>query len=103
MCIRFAAKPGPITYANLVGRKGNYRLCAIEGEAVQTGMVFEGNPLRFELKSSLKKVWEAAGKYGLGHHWMAAYGHVATALVDYCALAGIQGIFPDLDRNLEVV
>jgi len=103
VCIRYAAKPGPVTYVNLVGRKGNYRLCAIEGEAVMTDMVFEGNPLRFELRSPLKKVWEAAGRHGLGHHWMTAYGHVTAALVEFCQLAGIKGIFPDLNLVVEPV
>ena len=97
VCIRYAAKPGPVTYVNLVGRKYNYRLCAIEGNAVETGMVFEGNPLRMELKSPLPKIWKAVGEHGLGHHWMAAYGHLTAALVEYCQLAGITGIFPDLD------
>jgi L-fucose isomerase-like protein len=101
VCIRYAAKPGPITYVNFVGRKGNYRLCAIEGEAVRTEMVFEGNPLRFELKSPLKKVWEAVNEHGLGHHWMTAYGHVASVLVEYCQLAGVRGIFPDSDLVVE--
>lgn len=101
VCIRYAAKPGPVTYVNLVGRKGNYRLCAIEGQAVPTGMVFEGNPLRFELKSPIKKVWEVTEKYGLGHHWMTAYGHVAASLMEFCRLAGIQGIFPDADVVVE--
>jgi L-fucose isomerase-like protein len=101
VCIRYAAKPGPVTYVNLVGRKGNYRLCAIEGEAVRTEMVFEGNPLRFELKSPLKKVWETANEHGLGHHWMTAYGHVASVLVEFCQLAGIRGIFPDIDLTVE--
>jgi L-fucose isomerase-like protein len=101
VCIRYAAKPGPVTYVNLVGRKGNYRLCAIEGEAVKTGMVFEGNPLRFELKSPIKKVWDAAGEHGFGHHWMTAYGHVADVLVEYCQLAGVKGVFPDLDLIVE--
>jgi L-fucose isomerase-like protein len=101
VCIRYAAKPGPVTYVNLVRRKGNYRMCAIEGEAVKTGMVFEGNPLRFELKSPLKKVWDAVGEHGFGHHWMTAYGHVADVLVEYCQLAGIKGVFPDLDLIVE--
>lgn len=101
VCIRYAAKTGPITYVNLVGRKGNYRMCAIEGEAVKTGMVFEGNPLRFELKSPLKKVWAAAGEHGFGHHWMTAYGHNASSLIEFCKLAGIKGVFPDLDLVIE--
>lgn len=101
VCIRYAAKTGPITYVNLVGRKGNYRMCAIEGEAVKTGMVFEGNPLRFELKSQIKKIWGAAGEHGFGHHWMTAYGHVTPTLVEFCKLAGIKGVFPDLDLVIE--
>jgi hypothetical protein len=64
-------------------------------------MVFEGNPLRFELKSPLKKVWETANEHGLGHHWMTAYGHVASVLVEYCQLAGLRGIFPDIDLTVE--
>ena len=97
VCIRYAARPGPVTYVNLVGRKGNYRMCAIEGEAVKTGMVFEGNPLRFELKSPLKKIWSLVGEYGFGHHWMTAYGHVAATLVEFLQTGGIKGVFPDLD------
>jgi len=97
VCIRYTARPGPVTYVNLVGRKGNYRLCAIEGEAVPTEMVFEGNPLRFELKSPLKKVWKAVGEHGFGHHWMSAYGHHTAVLVEFCKLTGIKGVFPDLE------
>jgi L-arabinose isomerase len=97
VCIRYAARPGPVTYVNLVGRKGNYRLCAIEGEAVPTEMVFEGNPLRFELKSPLKKVWEVVNEHGFGHHWMSAYGHHTAVLVEFCQLTGITGVFPDLE------
>jgi L-fucose isomerase-like protein len=98
VCIRYTARPGPITYVNLVGRKGNYRLCAIEGEAVPTEMVFEGNPLRFELKSPIKKVWESVEEHGFGHHWMSAYGHVTPVLVEFCKLIGIMGVFPDLEQ-----
>jgi L-arabinose isomerase len=97
VCIRYTAKPGPVTYVNLVGRKGNYRLCAIEGQAVQTSMVFEGNPLRMELKSPIRKVWQVVAEHGFGHHWMTAYGHVASVLIEFCQLTGIKGVFPDLD------
>jgi L-fucose isomerase-like protein len=99
VCIRYTAKPGPVTYVNLVGRKGNYRLCAIEGQAVQTGMVFEGNPLRMELKSPIRKVWQVVAEHGFGHHWMTAYGHLASVLVEFCQLNGIKGVFPDLDLH----
>ncbi len=29
VCIRYSAKPGPVSFVNLVGRKNNYRLCCI--------------------------------------------------------------------------
>ena len=53
VCIRYTARPGPVTFVNLTGRKGNYRMCAFEGEAVPTGMVFEGNPLKFVTRTPL--------------------------------------------------
>jgi L-fucose isomerase-like protein len=96
VCIRYTAKPGPVTFVNLVGRKGNYRMCAFEGEAVPTGMVFEGNPLKFVMKSPFRKIWSAVEEFGFGHHWMTVYSHVAPVLKEYCALAGICGVFPDL-------
>jgi L-arabinose isomerase len=101
VCIRYAAKPGPVSYVNLVGRRGNYRLCSIEGEAVPTGMVFEGNPLRFELKSPLVKVWNAVDEFGFGHHWMTVYAHTSEILVEFCKLTGVEGVFPDLDLHIE--
>lgn len=98
VCIRFTAKPGPVTFVNLVGRKGNYRLCAFEGEAIPTGMVFEGNPLKFIMKTPFRRIWKVVAEYGFGHHWMTAYGHFNHPLKEYCKLAGITGIFPGLDE-----
>ena len=98
VCIRYTAKTGPVTFVNLVGRKGNYRMCAFEGQAVPTGMVFEGNPLKFVIKAPFRQVWNEISGYGFGHHWMTAYGHVAPVLAEFCKLAGIQGVF--LDREM---
>ncbi|NPV84478.1 MAG: hypothetical protein HPY45_00535 [Anaerolineae bacterium] len=97
VCIRYKARPGPITYVNLVGRRSNYRMCAIEGNAVHTEMVFEGNPMRIVLKTPLRNLWQAVSQYGFGHHWMAGYAHVANELSVFCHLTGIKGIFPDID------
>jgi L-fucose isomerase-like protein len=94
VCIRFRARTGLITYANLVGRHGTYRLCAFEGEAIPTEMVFEGNPLRLHLSPSFRGVWNAVAEHGFGHHWMASYAHVLPVLVEFCRLTGIQGVFP---------
>jgi L-fucose isomerase-like protein len=97
VCIRFTSKPGKITYVNLVGRKGNYRMCALQGQAIPTGMVFEGNPLRFVLQTPFRASWNKIVAGNFGHHWMSAYAHVAPTLHEFCKLAGIQGVFPDLE------
>ena len=103
VCIRYTARPGPVTYVNLVGRKGNYRLIAFEGEAVPTEMVFEGNPLKFVLKSPFRKIWDEIAEHGFGHHWMTAYGHFNQELFEFCKLAGIKGVFPDLTAKEQVI
>ena len=85
VCIRFKSKPSPVTYVNLVGRKDNYRMCAFEGNAVLTEMVFEGNPLRIQLKTPFRQIWESVSWHGFGHHWMSAYAHVTPAGQNYAA------------------
>jgi L-fucose isomerase-like protein len=94
--IRFKSHPGPITYVNLVGRRTNYRLCAFEGNAIPTEMVFEGNPMRIQLNTPFRGIWNAIDTHGFGHHWMAGYARVTPVLVEFCRFTGIQGIFPDL-------
>ena len=96
VCIRYTARPGPVTFVNLVGRKGNYRMCAFEGEAVQTEMVFEGTPLKLRMNTTFQKIWKQTAAHGFGHHWMTAYGHLGSVLEEFCKLAEIEGVFPDL-------
>lgn len=95
--IRYTARPGPVTFVNLTGRKGSYRLCAFEGEAVPTGMVFEGNPLKFITHAPFAKIWQAVTEGGFGHHWMTAYTSAAQELREFCRLTGMRGSFPDLE------
>jgi L-fucose isomerase-like protein len=94
--VRFAARPGPVTFVNLVGRRGNYRMCAFEGQAVPTEMVFEGNPLKFKLRTPFRQIWKDVARLGFGHHWMTCYAHVAPVLDEFCRISGLQGAFPDL-------
>jgi L-fucose isomerase-like protein len=96
VCIRYAARPGPVTFVNLVGRKGNYRMCAFQGQAVPTGMVFEGNPLKFVMQTPFRDIWRDIAEHGFGHHWMTVYAHVVPVLDEFCRLVGIKGVFPDL-------
>jgi hypothetical protein len=73
-------------------------MCAFEGEAVPTEMVFEGNPVRIRLKAPFRRIWEAVSRHGFGHHWISAYEHVVPVLVEFCRMTGVKGVFPD-ERN----
>jgi L-fucose isomerase-like protein len=97
VCIRYAAKPGPVSFVNLVGRKNNYRLCCLEGQAISTSLVFEGNPIKFILHSPIQKIWPKLDRYGFGHHWMTVYAHVSPVLAELSRLLGMRGVFPDMD------
>jgi L-fucose isomerase-like protein len=92
-CFRFPAQAGPATLVNLVGRRGTYRLCAVEGEAVASGMVFEGNPVKFVPQAPVGELLEMIGEHGFGHHWMMGYGHVAAELEAFCRISVIKGVF----------
>ncbi len=95
VCIKFPAKASPrATFANLVGRRGNYRLCVLEGEAVRTGMVFEGNPVKMKPFLGLADILKVIDEHGFGHHWMLGYTHAGTELKYFCRFCGIKGFFP---------
>jgi L-arabinose isomerase len=87
-CVRFPARAGPVTLVNSVPTLSGYRLAVLYGQAVETEMLFPGNPLcvRFQSDYQTLLAWIAAE--GLGHHWMAAYGDLRRPLRDLCALAG---------------
>ena len=95
VCIRYPAKAAPeATFVNLTGRKGTYRLCAVEGSAVETGMVFEGNPVAFKSRVPVREVMDTISARGFGHHWMLGYGAAAAPLARFCAMVGIDAVFP---------
>ncbi len=94
VCIRFPAKAAPrATFVNLVGRKGTYRLCAASGAAVYSGLVFEGNPVKFRPDCSWQALLRAIDEHGFGHHWMMGYGAVVEELRYFCRLSGLKGVF----------
>ncbi len=92
MCVLFPGKTGPVTLANLVGRKGTYRLGILFGEAIETGMDFPGNPTRVRLPFPSQHFLDLVADHGLGHHWIIGYGDVAAELEAWAALAGINAI-----------
>jgi hypothetical protein len=70
-------------------------MCAIQGDAVPTELVFEGNPMKIKMNSPFRRIWEAVSNHGFGSHWMAAYGHVVPVLAEFCRISRIQGVFPE--------
>jgi L-fucose isomerase-like protein len=88
VCALFTAKPGPVTLVNLLPLGDDYQLTVLEGEAVSTTMVFPGNPLRVHFPQPTTQIIDWIFAEGIGHHWMAAYGHYATEIRQWAGLCG---------------
>ena len=88
VCCLFVARPGPVTLLNTVPTVGGYRMGALFGEAVETDMVFPGNPLRVRFATDYRNILAWVAAEGLGHHWMAAYGDLRRPLSDFARMVG---------------
>ena len=88
VCSLFPAKPGAVTMVNLVPLGAGYQVAVMEGEALQTGMAFPGNPLRVKFPLPAREIIDWIHREGIGHHWMAGYGRVAAELGHWAAIAG---------------
>jgi hypothetical protein len=51
-------------------------------------MVFPGNPLRVRFQQPTADIIKWIFAEGIGHHWMAGYGHVGEELLHWARLAG---------------
>lgn len=89
LCCLGPAAAGPITMLNLVGRAGTYRAAGFEGEALQTGMVFPGNPIKVKTPAPVRQVLYSAAEAAAGHHWMIGYGHHQETIQHWCRLVGL--------------
>jgi len=88
LCCLFPARPGPVTLLNLTPKLDGYRMAALYGEAVETDMVFPGNPLRVRFASNYRNILAWIADEGLVHHWMAAYGDLRPALGHLAKMVG---------------
>lgn len=89
VCVLFPSRPGPVTLLNLVGAGERYQAAVMEGEAVESEMVFPGNPLRVRFQRPVRTLLDEIAARGIGHHWMAGYGLVGGVIRDYCDLVGL--------------
>ena len=88
VCALFTAKPGPVTLISLTPQGAGYQCAMLEGEALPTEMVFPGNPLRVRFRQPTSELIDWIHEQGVGHHWMAGYGHVAAEVCDWASIVG---------------
>jgi hypothetical protein len=88
LCVLFLPRTGRVTLVNIVPGLDNYRLAVLSGEAIGTGMVFPGNPLKVHFAADYRAVIEWIGMEGLGHHWMVTYGDLQRPLEDLAGMVG---------------
>ena len=88
VCALFPAKPGPVTLVSLLPCGEGYQCALLEGEALPTEMVFPGNPLRVRFPLPTQQLIEWIHAEGVGHHWMAGYGHVGDEIRLWASIAG---------------
>jgi L-fucose isomerase-like protein len=69
-----ANRPGRVTACNLMGSRAGYRLAILTGDAVETDMIYEGNPMRIRFEKPVGDILQSAVEKGAGHHWSIAYG-----------------------------
>jgi len=86
LCVLFPAHPGNVTLLNLVGRAGTYRMGIITGEAVNTEMVFAGNPVKVKFDIKYEDILAQTADKGLGHHWMIGYGNIESEIEELAKL-----------------
>lgn len=94
VCVLFPARAGEVTLVNLVGRRGTYRMCIVEGEALPTKMLFAGNPVKVKLPIPVKEFLQIIADNGFGHHWMIGYGNVKEEIEMFCRLVGLRYVSP---------
>jgi L-fucose isomerase-like protein len=88
--VQATLRPGPITAANLVGRHGSMRVCAMEGEAVPYELEFPGSAGKIVFPFPLAESLERLGEAGYGHHFALIQGHVAGELGEWCRLSKVE-------------
>jgi len=87
-CALFPAKTGPVTLISLLACPAGYQCAVLEGEALSAEMVFPGNPLRVGFSRPTTELIDWIAREGIGHHWMAGYGHMAAELRAWAGIVG---------------
>ena len=90
VCCKFVMAPGKVTAVNICGHGDTFRLSYMVGEAIPCGMEFPGNPVVIRFDKPVEQINEEIMKYGIGHHWMVAYGDLGADLERFCKIRNIR-------------
>jgi len=93
VCVQFPSKPGVVTMANFIGRKGTFRMAIINGETIKTKMDFPGTPIRIQFPFPIQRFLDLVELGGFGHHWVVCYGNISNELLQICEFFGIDAIY----------
>ena len=89
VCSKFVVKPGKVTAVNICGHGDEFRLSFMVGDAIPCGMEFPGNPVKIKFEKPVSQINKEIMKYGIGHHWMVAYGDFSEELKYFCKINNI--------------
>jgi L-fucose isomerase-like protein len=96
--INATMKAGPVTLANLVGRRGNLRLSALEGEVVPYTPDFPGSGAKVVFPYNLSAALEVLGNAGSGHHFSLFPGHWGREMAEWARLLKLDYLQPTMDN-----
>jgi len=81
----FPLKPGRVTLARFSeDRNGGYRLFLAGGQAVETGRLIKGNPVKIKFDAPLKDITDTIIENGFEHHYSLVYADIGKELLNIC-------------------
>jgi L-fucose isomerase-like protein len=86
----FPLKPGLVTLARLSYSAGKYRLLILEGEALDSPLMFMGNTAEVRPDSGAQKLLDTIIYGGFEHHTVMTYGRHADILTEWARLIGLE-------------
>jgi len=87
---QFPLKPGVVTLARLSYSQGKYRLLLVEGEALDSPLLFAGNTAEVRPEGGAQKLLDTIIYGGYEHHLVMAYGRHSASLAAWADLIGLE-------------
>ncbi len=87
---QFPLKPGVVTLARLSYSQGKYRLLLVEGEALDSPLLFAGNTAEVRPECGAQKLLDTIIYGGYEHHLVMGYGRHAGDLEAWASLIGLE-------------